>query len=260
MSKISPGVSPFARLEQVRDRRLVALTAYDYPSARLIDEAGVDFILVGDSLGMVFAGLPDTTEVTLDHMVYHTEVVARGVQQAFLVSDLPYGTYDSPEMAVAHAQRLIDAGAHAVKLEGGLRQVAKLEAMRKAGIPSVGHIGMLPQRVREEGGYKKKGKTSPEANRLVESAIALEKAGAGAIVLESIVPSVATRITEAIDIPTIGIGSGPDCDGEIRVIHDVIGAYPWFVPPFAKPEADVAGEIRRAVAAYRDEVKRGAGL
>ncbi len=250
---MSPTTSPFDRLAGVRP--LVALTAYDYPMARLLDEAGVDLILVGDSLGMVFAGLPDTTGVTLDHMVYHTEVVARGVRQALLVADLSFGSYDTPEDAVASARRLIGVGAHAVKLEGGLGQIAKLEALREAGIPTVGHIGMLPQRVREEGGYKKKGKTSPEAERLVESARALEGAGVGAVVLESIVPAVAKRVTESVRVPTIGIGSGTDCDGQIRVIHDVIGAYPWFVPPFAKPEADVAGEIRRAVDAYQAGVR-----
>ncbi len=256
---VSSSSSPFSRLSEVRDagQKLVALTAYDYPTARLIDEAGVDFILVGDSLGMVFAGQPDTTKVTLEQMLYHTEVVARGVKQALLVADFPYGTYDVPEQAVANGHRLIAAGAHAVKLEGGLGQLAKLDALREAGIPTVGHIGMLPQRVVEEGGYKKKGKTSPEADRLVESAIALEQSGVGAIVLESIVPEVASRITAAISVPTIGIGAGDDCDGQIRVIHDVIGAYPWFVPPFARPQADVAGEIRRAVGLYRDQLRQG---
>ncbi|MCB1230249.1 MAG: 3-methyl-2-oxobutanoate hydroxymethyltransferase [Verrucomicrobiae bacterium] len=244
--------SPFKRLSV--NRPLVSLTAYDFPTARLIDEAGVDLILVGDSLGMVFAGLPDTTGVKLEHILYHTEVVTRAVKQALIVSDFPFGTYDTPEIAVKNGRRLIEAGAHAVKLEGGLGQISKLEALREAGIPTVGHIGMLPQRVREEGGYKKKGKTSPEADRLVESAVALENTGVGAIVLESIVPEVARRITEATEVPTIGIGSGKDCDGQIRVIHDIIGAFPWFVPPFVVPKADVAGEIRRAVEAYRDEV------
>lgn len=248
---------PFARLAETlaSGRKLATLTAYDYPTARLVDEAGIDLILVGDSLGMVFAGLPDTTGVTMEHMIYHTTVVARGVRQALLVSDLPYHSYDTPAMAVANGRKLLEAGAQAVKLEGGLGQIAKLEALRAAGIPTVGHIGMLPQRVREEGGYKKKGKTSPEAAILVESAVALERAGVGAIVLESIVPEVARRITSATSVPTIGIGSGTDCDGQIRVIHDVIGAFPWFLPPFAKPEADVAGEIRRAVEAYRDSVR-----
>ncbi|MCB1093528.1 MAG: 3-methyl-2-oxobutanoate hydroxymethyltransferase [Verrucomicrobiae bacterium] len=251
--------SPFDRLQRPLNagQRLVTLTAYDYPTARLVDEAGVDLVLVGDSLGMVFAGLPDTTGVTMEHMLYHTTVVARGVRQALLVADLPFRSYETPEETVRNGRRLIDAGAHAVKLEGGAEQLPQLEALRDAGIPTVGHIGMLPQHVREEGGYKKKGKTSPEAERLVDSARALEAVGVGAIVLESIVPSVAKRITEAIRIPTIGIGSGPDCDGEIRVIHDVIGAFPWFVPPFAKPEADVAGDIRGAIAAYAAEVRSG---
>lgn len=254
-----PPPSPFARLQEplAAGRKLATLTAYDYPTARILDEAGIDLILVGDSLGMVFAGLPDTTGVTMDHMLYHTAVVARAVRQALLAADLPYRSYDTPAEAVRNARRLIEAGAHAVKLEGGIEQVRQLEALRDAGIPAVGHIGMLPQHVLEEGGYKKKGKTSPEADRLIESAVALAQAGVGALVLESIVPEVARRITEATGIPTIGIGSGNDCDGQIRVIHDVIGAFPWFVPPFAKPAADVAGEIRGAVASYQAEVERG---
>lgn len=252
---------PFERLRRPLEegRKLVTLTAYDYPTARLVDEAGVDLILVGDSLGMVFAGLPDTTGVTMEHMVYHTTVVARAVRQALLVADLPYHSYETPGEAVGNARRLLDAGAVAVKLEGGVEQLPQLEALREAGIPTVGHIGMLPQHVREEGGYKKKGKTSPEADRLIASALALEAVGAGALVLESIVPDVAARITAATRIPTIGIGSGPSCDGEIRVIHDVIGAFPWFVPPFARPRADVAGEIRKAVEAYREEVRNSGG-
>lgn len=249
---------PFDRLGRAlaAGRRLAALTAYDYPVARLLDEEGVDMILVGDSLGMVFAGLPDTTGVTMENMVYHTAAVARATRQALLVADLPYRSYDTPAQATANALRLLEAGAQAVKLEGGLGQIAKVEALREAGIPLVGHVGMLPQRVREEGGYKKKGKTEPEAERLLASALALEAAGAGAIVLESIVPDVARRLTEALGIPTIGIGAGEDCDGQIRVIHDVTGAYPWFVPPFARPAANVAEEIRRAARAYLDEVCR----
>lgn len=251
-----PFPDPLARLQSAKaaGRRLATLTAYDYPTARLIDEAGIDLILVGDSLGMVFAGLPDTTGVTMDHMLYHTTVVARAVTRAALVADLPYRSYDSPAEAVRHGRALIAAGAHAVKLEGGAEQLPQLLALRDAGIPAVGHIGMLPQHVLEEGGYKKKGKTPPEAERLIDSARAVESAGVAAIVLESIVPAVATRITEVLTIPTIGIGSGDHCDGQIRVIHDVIGAFPWFVPPFARPAADIAGEIRRAVAAYRDSV------
>ncbi|MGY8643205.1 MAG: 3-methyl-2-oxobutanoate hydroxymethyltransferase [Verrucomicrobiales bacterium] len=241
----------------VRDsgRVISALTAYDFPTAKFCDESGVDLVLVGDSLGMVVAGLPDTTGVTLDQMIYHTQMVRRGIERALLVSDLPYKTYETAEDAVKNGQRLIDAGADAAKLEGGLGQVHKVEAMTKAGIPVVAHIGMLPQRVVEEGGYKKKGKSDSEADILVQAAQDLESAGAGAIVLESIVPSVATRITESVSIPTIGIGAGTKCDGQIRVIHDLVGGYPWFVPPFANPHADIAAEYRRSIALFCEEIQ-----
>ena len=238
-----------------RKEKLVALTAYDYPMARLLDEAGIDLILVGDSLGMVFAGLPDTTGVTIDQMVYHTSVVARGVENTPIVSDLPYHSYETIPQTLENARSLVDAGADAVKLEGGTTQRDKVAALTGAGIRVVGHIGMLPQRVREEGGYKKKGKTPEDADRLVQSACDLEQAGADILILEGIVPSVAERITAEMQIPTIGIGSGRSCDGQILVIHDLIGAYPWFVPPSAKPRADVAGKILRAVSGYRDEVR-----
>lgn len=232
-----------------------SLTAYDYPTARLLDEAGIDLILVGDSLGMVFAGLDDTTGVTMDHMIYHTEVVARGIKNALLVADLPYHSYQSVEDAVNNAQRLMQAGAHAVKLEGGTTQLDKVEALTQQGIPMVGHIGMLPQRVKEEGGYKKKGKTQHDADRLLRSAQDLEKAGAGAIVLESMLAEVATKITREINIPTIGIGAGNECDGQIRVIHDLVGAYPWFRPPFAKTYADFAGDMTKAAQSFIEEIQ-----
>lgn len=232
-----------------------SITAYDYPSARIADEAGIQLLLVGDSLGMVVAGNPDTTTVTLDQMAYHTAMVSRGAKRAIIVSDLPIHTYRTPDETVTSARVLVEAGAHAVKLEGGLGQIAKVEALTDAGIPMMAHIGMLPQRVVEEGGYKKKGKTGDQAARLIESARALEKAGAFAIVLESVVPSVSKKITEALAMPTIGIGSGDDCSGQIRVLHDVIGAYPWFVPPFAKVYADVAGEMRKAIETYCQELK-----
>ncbi len=211
-------------------------------------------ILVGDSLGMVVAGNEDTTSVTLDHMVYHTEMVRRGVKNAVIVSDLPYATYDDPEMTLESSRRLMAAGADAVKLEGGLRQIPKLERLREEGIAVCAHIGMLPQRVREEGGYRKKGKSDDEASTLIAAAEALEEAGAFAIVLESMVADVATEITEKLSIPTIGIGSGKKCGGQIRVIHDVIGAYPWFVPPFATVYGDVAGTVRESVESYIDDV------
>ena len=236
-------------------RPVTAITAYDYPAARICDETGVGLILVGDSLGMVVAGNEDTTSVTLDHMVYHTEMVRRGVRRAVLVSDLPYATYETPEMALNSSLRLMDAGADAVKLEGGFGQILKLERLREAGIAVCAHIGMLPQRVKKEGGYKKKGKSEEEASNLIRAAIALEQAGAIAIVLESVVAEVAAKITDSVEIPTIGIGSGCECGGQIRVIHDVIGGYPWFVPPFATVHGDVARVMRQSVGKFIKEIE-----
>jgi 3-methyl-2-oxobutanoate hydroxymethyltransferase len=234
-----------------------ALTAYDYSTARLLDEAGVDVLLVGDSLGMVVLGYPDTTHVTLDHMCHHIEAVARGARRSLIVGDLPIHTYDTAAEAISNSQRLVQSGAQAVKLEGGVRQASKVRAIVDTGIPVMGHLGMLPQRVKEEGGYKKKGKTDEETEALLEGALALEEAGAFAIVLESVLPKAARSITESLKIPTIGIGCGEKtCDGKIAVITDVIGSYPWFVPPFATPRADVAGEITKAVKGYLDALGR----
>ncbi|MGB1874240.1 MAG: 3-methyl-2-oxobutanoate hydroxymethyltransferase [Akkermansiaceae bacterium] len=237
------------------ERYVSVLTAYDYPTARIIDEAGVDIILVGDSLGMVVLGFADTTHVTLEMMAHHTAAVARGVKHALVVGDLPIHSYDTPQQALESAQALVESGADAIKLEGGIRQIEKIKTIIGSGIPVIGHHGMLPQRVREEGGYKKKGKTKAESCAIMEGALALQEAGCFALVLESVVPELAEKITSQLDIPTIGIGckapSGEQtCDGEVAVITDVIGSYPWFVPPFAKPHADVAGEISRAAKAY----------
>jgi 3-methyl-2-oxobutanoate hydroxymethyltransferase len=245
------------RIARLTESRVAALTAYDYPTARLLDEAGVDVILVGDSLGMVFAGNRDTTSVTMEQMIYHTTVVRRGVSQALLVSDLPYHSYDSVREAVANSRRLIAAGAEAVKMEGGVAIIEKVKAVLAAGIPTMGHVGMLPQSVHREGRYKKKGKTEQEATALVEDARALEAAGVFAIVLESIVPEVATEITQSIRIPTIGIGAGAGCTGQISVVHDLAGFYPWFTPPFARPKANFAELLSAAAKAYTAEVKSG---
>ena len=231
-----------------------AITAYDYPTARICDEAGVQLILVGDSLGMMVAGCEDTTSVTLDQMVYHTTIVRRGVTRAVVVADLPIHTYDTPAEALASARRLIEAGAEAVKLEGGLDQIPQIEAIVGAGIPLCGHLGMLPQHVREEGGYKKKGRSEAEAKSLVEAGLALESVGVFAIVLESVVADVAAEMTARLRIPTIGIGSGHRCDGQVRVVHDVTGAFPWFLPPFAKTHGNVAEVTRNAVSAFLGEV------
>ena len=240
------------KAESLRSRKggrpISALTAYDYPTARLLDESGVDVLLVGDSLGMVVLGFPDTTHVTLDHMLHHVAAVARAKPGALIIGDLPIHTYDDPAAALATARQLVAAGAEAVKLEGGIRQADKVRAIAAAGIPVIGHLGMLPQRVLEEGGYHKKGKTPEQIEFIREGAEALIDAGVSAIVFESIIPATAKLLTESLAVPTIGIGCGVgNCDGEIAVVTDLLGSFPWFVPPFATPEADLAGITRRAV-------------
>jgi 3-methyl-2-oxobutanoate hydroxymethyltransferase len=246
-----------AQLRQMKERgeKIAVLTAYDYPTARLLDESGIDVILVGDSLGMVVLGYPDTTLVTMEEMLHHTRAVARGVQRAALLADLPIASYDTPELAVKNARLLVEAGAHAVKLEGGASHVAQIRALTAAGIPVMAHIGMQPQRVRIEGGYRVKGKTPEEADRLLADARAVEGAGAFGLLLELVKSDVAARITASIAIPTIGIGAGPECDGQVLVIHDLIGLFPWFTPKFARPQAHVAEEIRGAIAKYVAGVK-----
>ncbi|MCB1225884.1 MAG: 3-methyl-2-oxobutanoate hydroxymethyltransferase [Verrucomicrobiales bacterium] len=235
---------------------LAMLTAYDYPTARLLDEAGVDLLLVGDSLGMVMLGLPDTVGVTMADMLHHLRAVRRGVRRAPVVADLPYHSYLLPGQALHNARRLMRAGADAVKLEGGVEMADRVRVICADGIPFVGHIGMLPQHVREEGGYKKKGRSEKAARQLVEDAQALQAAGACAIVLESILPAVASEITRAVSVPTIGIGSGKDTDGQVLVTHDLLGSFPWFRPPFAKPETNVAAATTAAARAFIDAVRR----
>lgn len=245
------------RARKCRGERITALTAYDYPTARLLDESGIDIILVGDSLGMVVLGYADTTEVTFAEMLHHTRAAARGVKRALLVADLSIGTYDTPEQAVANARQLVAAGAQAVKLEGGISHVPQIEAIVQAGIPLMAHIGMLPQSVRAEGGYKVKGRTAAGAERLFADADAVEKAGAFSVVLEIVAPETARQITARIGIPTIGIGSGDGCDGQILVTHDLIGLYPWFTPKFVSPEVQVAEEIRRAARIFAERTRGG---
>lgn len=256
----SPTVTALDKAASLKARKggrpIAALTAYDYPTARLLDECGVDILLVGDSLGMVVLGFPDTTHVTLDHMLHHVAAVARANPKALIIGDFPIHSYNTPEQALETARRLVAAGAEAVKLEGGIRQAEKVRAITGAGIPVIGHLGMLPQRVLEEGGYRKKGKTPEQADAIREGAQALIDAGISAIVFESIVPETARLLTESLAVPTIGIGCGEhSCDGEIAVVTDLLGSYPWFVPPFAKPEADIAGVTRAAVARYLSRVQ-----
>ena len=243
MTPLSPA---WLREAKARGEKIAALTAYDFPTAKLLDEAGVPLLLVGDSLGMVVLGYDDTTSVTLDEMLHHTRAVARGAERAIVAADLPYRTYDTPEQALAAARALAGAGAAAVKLEGGIEFLPQIEAIVAAGIPLIGHLGMLPQSVRKEGGYKVKGKTASEAEKLLADARALDAAGASAIVLELVVPGLAAEIGAAIRCPTIGIGAGEGCDGQILVVHDLVGLFPWFAPKFVKPEASLGVLLREA--------------
>jgi 3-methyl-2-oxobutanoate hydroxymethyltransferase len=249
----------FSEMKQAGER-ITALTAYDYPTARLLDESGIDIILVGDSVGMVVLGYEDTTRVTLPEMLHHTRAAARGVKRALVVADLPIHTYDTPEQAVATARELIQAGAQAVKLEGGASHARRIEAIVQSGISVMAHIGMLPQSVREEGGYRLKGRSQSEVEQLIFDAHAVEKAGAFAVVLEIVKSDAAKQITDAIGIPTIGIGSGDYCDGQILVTHDLIGLFPWFTPKFVSPAARVADEIRHAATAFIERTRNGNAL
>ena len=243
------------RAMKTRGEKIAALTAYDYPMTRLLDEAGVPFLLVGDSLGMVVLGYPDTTHVTMAEMEHHVRAAARAQPQALLGADLPYRSYDTVEAAVANARRLVAAGAEAVKAEGGRVIMDQVRAIVSAGIPYVGHLGMLPQSVREEGGYHVKGKTIEQREALVADALALAEAGAFAIVLELVTPPVAKEITQKVPVPTIGIGSGPDCDGQILVTHDLLGLFPWFRPKFVKPKLNAAEQMRAAVREWMESMQ-----
>jgi len=253
MSNLLPPAA-FAR-KKSEGHKFATLTAYDYPLGRMLDELGLDFILVGDSLGMVVLGHPDTTLVTLDDMLHHTRAVTRGVKQTLVVSDLPAHSAETPEQAVASAKQLIAAGAGAVKHEGGIEAIPVVKALRAEGIDVLGHIGMLPQRVREEGGYRIKGKTPQQAEQLIEDACALSEAGVFGMVLELVSPPIAEQISHRIPVPTIGIGSGQGCDGQILVTYDLLGMFPWFKPKFVQPKLDLAGQIQGAVREFIVEAR-----
>ena len=224
---------------------------------RLLDDLGLDFILVGDSLGMVVLGHPDTTQVTLSDMLHHTRAVARGVTKTPLIADLPARTADSAESAVASARLLVEAGAQGVKIEGGEEILPAVQAILAAGIPVLGHIGMLPQKVREEGGYRIKGKTPQQADQLLADARALDQAGVFGMVLELVSPALAQRISQSVLSPTLGIGSGRECDGQILVTYDLLGMFPWFTPRFVQPRIQLASQIQSAVTEYITETRRG---
>ncbi|GAB6063582.1 3-methyl-2-oxobutanoate hydroxymethyltransferase [Deferrisoma palaeochoriense] len=252
-------------IPEIRERKrrgppLVMITAYDYPTARIVDQAGVDLILVGDSLGMVCLGYPDTVPVTLDEMIHHTAAVSRGAERALVVGDLPFLSYQvSREQAIESAGRLVkEARADCVKLEGGRSQADKIEAIVTAGIPVMAHIGLTPQTATQLGGFKVQGRDPEAARALLEDAKAVEAAGAFAVVLECVPTKLATRISQSLSIPTIGIGAGPRCDGQVLVLHDLVGLFDRFVPKFVKRYADLGAEMRRAVESYCAEVRGGA--
>ena len=228
--------TPQTILQRKGREPIAALTAYDFPMAKLLDAAGVPLLLVGDSLGMVVLGYPDTTHVTLDEMAHHVRAVARAKPRGLIAADLPFETYETPQQAVESAKRLVAAGAEAVKAEGGQAILPQIEAIRAAGIPFLGHLGMLPQQVLEEGGYRIKGRDEAQREALLADAWALGQAGAFGIVLELVTPSVAAEITAEINIPTIGIGSGGDCDGQILVTTDLLGTSPDFIPKHVRPD------------------------
>lgn len=241
-------------------RSITMLTAYDYPMARLVDAAGIDGILVGDSLGNVVLGYSSTIPVTMDDMVHHIKAVVRGVSRALVVGDMPFLSYHlSVEESLRNAGRIIqEGGAQAVKLEGGQEIATAVKAMVAAGIPVMGHLGLTPQAIHQLGGYKVQGKDEAAARKLLADAKALEEAGVFAIVLECVPAALAKMLTEMLTVPTIGIGAGPDCDGQILVTHDLLGMYGGAGPKFVKRYANIHEEITRALQAYRAEVHSGA--
>jgi 3-methyl-2-oxobutanoate hydroxymethyltransferase len=240
-------------------QRIGMLTAYDYPSAKVADAAGADILLVGDSLGMVVLGYPDTLSVTVDDMVHHTRAVARGTSHALVVGDMPYLSYHvNVEESVRNAGRFIQAGANAVKIEGGkASRIKVVEAICDAEIPVMGHIGLTPQSVNAMGGFKVQGKGVDEARRLIEEARALEQAGCFSLVLECVPTELAAFITERISIPTIGIGAGPHCDGQVLVFHDVLGLYDGHTPKFVRKYAHLADEMKTALTNFLTDVREG---
>lgn len=240
-------------------QKISMLTAYDYPTAKLLDDAQVDGILVGDSLGMVVLGYEDTTQVTMEDMLHHVKAVSRGVKNSLVIADMPFLSYHlGIEKAVYNAGRFIQEGkAQAVKLEGGKEVVEEIKAIIKAGIPVMGHIGLTPQSIHNLGGYYVQGKTEEQAKKLIEDAKILEEAGVFAIVLELVPAEIASIISTQIAIPTIGIGAGAGCDGQILVTHDLIGLYQGSVPKFVKQYCEVGKSIEEAVNNYNKDVKAG---
>ncbi len=239
--------------------KITMLTAYDYPFARIVDEAGIDAILVGDSLGMVVQGLENTLPVTMDEMIYHTKMVTRAVNHAMVIGDMPFMSYQTGvNDAVRNAGRFLkEGGAAAVKMEGGAEVADHIRAMTKSDIPVMAHIGLTPQSIHRMGGYKVQGKTEEAAKKLLEEARIVEEAGAFSLLLEAIPMELSKQISKELTIPTIGIGGGPHCDGQILVLHDVIGLFERFVPKFVKKYASLKDDALKAVQSYKEEVENG---
>ncbi|GAB1722213.1 MAG: 3-methyl-2-oxobutanoate hydroxymethyltransferase [Nitrospira sp. CR1.1] len=240
-------------------RKITVVTAYDALFARIVEQAGIDVILVGDSLGVVVQGKSTTLSVTMEEMIYHTRLVAGAVQRSLVIGDMPFLSYQvSREEAVRNAGRFLQVGAHAVKVEGGAAMADRVAAMTSIGIPVIGHLGMTPQSVQQYGGYRVQGKGRDRAQYLLDDAQALAAAGASAIVLEAIPAGVAKAVSEAVTIPTIGIGAGPHCDGQVLVIYDLLGLFDEFVPKFVKPYGHLKADAIHALRRYKDEVEQGA--
>lgn len=258
MQKLAHMTIPEFTQHKKQGKKLTVVTAYDALFTRIVEQAGLDVILVGDSLGMVVQGKSNTLSVTMEDMLYHTRLVAQAAKRAMVIGDMPFMSYQaSVEDAVRNAGRFLQAGAAAVKLEGGISVIDRVEAMTRFGIPVMGHVGMTPQSVNQAGGYSVKGKAQDEAETIVSDAKALEAAGAFAVVLECMPTELAQRITEALSIPTIGIGAGQGCDGQVLVLYDLLGLFDDFVPKFVKPYAHLKADALQALRRYKEEVECG---
>ena len=249
---------PEFQQQKKQGKKITVVTAYDALFTKIVEQAGLEVILVGDSLGMVVQGKPNTLSVTMEDMLYHTRMVAQTAQRALVIGDMPFLSYQvSIEESVRNAGRFLQAGAVAVKIEGGCSVVDRIEAMTSFGIPVMGHLGMTPQSVNQSGGYKVQGKEQAEAKQILEDAKRLEKAGAFALVLECVPASLANTITEGLSIPTIGIGAGPGCDGQVLVIYDLLGLFDNFTPKFVKPYGHLKADALQSLTRYKEEVECG---
>ena len=255
------GKLPLTELAELkrREQKLAMVTAYDFPSGRIADEAGVELVLVGDSAGMVVLGNESTVPVTMDELLMLTRAVVRGAKRPLVIADMPFGSFQaSDESAVENAVRFVkEAGADAVKLEGAGPTLSRVQSIVGAGVPVMGHVGLTPQSATMLGGFKAQGRTAEKAERLYEDALALEAAGCFSIVLEAVPAPVAARVTEALEVPTIGIGAGAGCDGQVLVWHDLLGLYAGKAPRFVKRYADLAGEAKKALETYVEDVREG---